>query len=163
MSVRFFLVVFSLFISGSVVAADTKIGFVNAAKLMDAIPQSEKALQALEKEFSPKDREIRQLRASLREMEADLDKNGLVMSKADAEKKQQEITTSRRKIKRLQQEYREDLNLRRNEELAKLERVVTEAIIEVAESEGYDLIVQQAIFASKSINITEKVLKKLSE
>ncbi len=163
MSVRFILVVFSLVISGSVFAAGTKIGFVDAVKLIEAAPQGEKSLQGLEKEFSPRDREIRQLRANLREMEADLDKNGLVMSQADVDKKQLEITAQRRKIKRLQQEFKDDYNLRRNEELAKLQQIVTEAIIEIAESEGYDLIVQQAVFASKGINITEKVLTKLGK
>ena len=151
----------SLLASSTVYAQSPKIGFVDAVKLVETAPQGEKALLALEKEFSPRDREIRELRATLRKMEADLDKNALVMKQDDIDKRQLEIQASSRKLKRLQQEFNEDYNIRRNEELKKLQRIVTEAIIEIAESEGYDLIVQQAVFASETVNITEKVLKKL--
>ena len=147
--------------AGSAYAQSPKIGFVDAVKLVETAPQGEKSLQGLEKEFSPRDREIRELRAELRQIEADLDKNALVMKQGDIDKRQLDIQAARRKLKRLQQEFKEDYNIRRNEELKKLQRIVTEAIIEIAESEGYDLIVQQAVFASESVNITEKVLEKL--
>ncbi len=142
-------------------AAEPKIGFVDAVKLIESAPQGEQSLQKLEDEFSPRDREIRQLRAELRDAEAELDKNAPVMKQSDIDQAQLEIAALRRKIKRLQQEFKDDYNLRRNEELAKLQQIVTEAIIEIAESEGFDLIVQQAVYASKSINLTEKVLNKL--
>ncbi|GJL82019.1 MAG: outer membrane protein chaperone [marine bacterium B5-7] len=144
-------------------AAEPKIGFVDAVKLIESAPQGEESLKQLEEEFSPRDREIRQLRAELRDAEADLDKNAPVMKQPDIDKMQLEIAALRRKIKRLQQEFKDDYNLRRNEELAKLQQIVTEAIIEIAESEGYDLIVQQAVFASKNINLTERVLQKLAK
>ena len=147
--------------AGSAFAQSPKIGFVDAVKLVETAPQGEKSLQGLEKEFSPRDREIRELRAELRQIEADLDKNALVMKQVDIDKRQLDVQTARRKLKRLQQEFKEDYNIRRNEELKKLQRIVTEAIIEIAESEGYDLIIQQAVFASESVNITEKVLEKL--
>ncbi len=146
---------------GHAVAQEPKIGFVDAVKLIESAPQGEQSLKKLEEEFSPRDREIRQLRAELRDAEADLDKNAPVMKQADIDQAQLEITTLRRRINRLQQEFKDDYNLRRNEELAKLQQIVTEAIIEIAESEGFDLIVQQAVYASKEINLTDKVLEKL--
>ncbi len=161
MKARVLLTLASMMLSGAVAAADLKIGFVDAVRLIESAPQGEESLQMLEQEFSPRDREIRQLRAELRDMEAELDKNALVMKQADVDQMQLELGALRRKIKRLQQEFKDDYNLRRNEELAKLQQIVTEAIIEIAESEGYDLIVQQAVFASKAINITEQVLEKL--
>lgn len=157
-------VLFFLALAGFSVAAageGPKIGFVDAVKLIESAPQGEQALKKLEEEFSPRDREIRQLRAELRDAEENLDKNAPVMKQADVDQAQLEIAALRRKIERLQQAFKDDYNLRRNEELSKLQQIVTEAIIQIAESEGYDLIVQQAVFASKTINLTEKVLEKL--
>lgn len=159
-------VLFFLALAGfsvAVAAEGPKIGFVDAVKLIESAPQGEQALKKLEEEFSPRDREIRQLRAELRDAEENLDKNAPVMKQADVDQAQLEIAALRRKIERLQQAFKDDYNLRRNEELSKLQQIVTEAIIQIAESEGYDLIVQQAVFASKTINLTEKVLEKLGK
>ena len=163
MRVRLLVFLMGLVFCGQVLAQGPKIGFVDAVRLIELAPQGEQSLKMLEQEFSPRDREIRQLRAELREVEGDLDKNSPVMKQSDIDQAQLEITALRRKIKRLQQEFKDDYNLRRNEELAKLQQIVTEAIIEIAESEGFDLIVQQAVFASKNINLTEKVLEKLGK
>ncbi|KAA3622638.1 MAG: OmpH family outer membrane protein [Proteobacteria bacterium] len=163
MSLRILVILALTAFSGQVSAQSPKIGFVDAVKLIESAPQGEESLKKLEEEFSPRDREIRQLRAELRDAEENLDKNAPVMKQADVDQAQLEITALRRKIKRLQQEFKDDYNLRRNEELAKLQQIVTEAIIEIAENEGYDLIVQQAVFASKNINLTEKVLEKLRD
>ena len=160
---RKFLLALPLFFVASVSAEGLKVGFVDAVKLIEEAPQGEQSLKNLEKEFSPRDREIRQLRDQLRSQESELEKNSLVMKASDLENLQQSIRTLRKKVKRIQSEFKEDYNLRRNEELQKLQEIVTNAIIEIAESEGYDLIVQQAVFASKTINITEKVLKKLGK
>jgi outer membrane protein len=147
--------------SCQVFAQQPRIGFVDAVKLIESAPQGEESLKKLEEEFSPRDREIRQLRAELRDVEAELDKNAPVMKQADIDQAQLEVATLRRQIKRLQQEFKDDYNLRRNEELARLQQIVTEAIISIAEEENFDLIVQQAVYASKSINLTDKVLEKL--
>lgn len=163
MRMRLLLALALTLFATSVYAQELKIGFVDAVRLIEEAPQGERSLANLEKEFSPRDREIRQLRDDLRQNESDLEKNSLVMKPADLDRLQDTIKTQRRKLKRIQAEFKEDYNLRRNEELQKLQQIVTEAIIEIAESEGYDLIVQQAVFASKNINITEKVLKKLGK
>ncbi|MFT5111673.1 MAG: outer membrane protein [Parasphingorhabdus sp.] len=160
---RILLTLSLVFAMATVSAEELKIGFVDAVKLIEEAPQGERSLADLEKEFSPRDREIRQLRDQLRKEEADLEKNSLVMKQSDAQRLQESIKTKRRTLKRTQAEFKEDYNLRRNAELQKLQEIVTEAIIEIAESEGYDLIVQQAVFANKTINITEKVLKKLGK
>lgn len=160
--VRWVLMLVGTLAAAPALAEGPKIGFVDAVKLIESAPQGEESLKKLEQEFSPRDREIRQLRAELRDAEAELDKNAPVMKQADIDQAQLEIAALSRRIKRLQQEFKDDYNLRRNEELARLQQIVTEAIIEIAESEGYDLIVQQAVYASSGINLTEKVLEKLS-
>lgn len=163
MSLRATFLLGLMVLSGQALGEGPRIGFVDAVKLIESAPQGEQSLRQLEEEFSPRDREIRELRAELRDVEADLDKNAPVMKQADIDQSQLEIAALRRKIKRLQQEFKDDYNLRRNEELAKLQQVVTDAIIEIAEAEGYDLIVQQAVYASKTINLTERVLESLRQ
>ena len=94
-------------------------------------------------------------------MERDLEKNRLVMQIADTQKKQREIDALKRKLKREQEEAREDYNLRRNEELGRLQRLVRETIVEIAKEDGFDLIVEQAVYVSGRINLTERVLERL--
>ena len=101
------------------------------------------------------------IREKILAMESDLEKNRLVMQNADIQKKQREIHTLNRKLKREQAEAREDYNLRRNEELGKLQRLVRETIVEIAKEDGFDLIVEQAVFVSERINLTERVLERL--
>jgi len=129
--------------------------------LLELSPQGEKALRLLEQEFGPRDKVLINLREKIRDMERDLEKNRLVMQIADTQKKQREIDALKRKLKREQEEAREDYNLRRNEELGRLQRLVRETIVEIAKEDGFDLIVEQAVYVSGRINLTERVLERL--
>jgi outer membrane protein len=142
-------------------AQDVKIGFVDPVRLLELSPQGEKALRLLEQEFGPRDKVLINLREKILDMERDLEKNRLVMQIADAQKKQREIDALKRKLKREQEEAREDYNLRRNEELGRLQRLVRETIVEIAKEDGFDLIVEQAVYVSGRINLTERVLERL--
>jgi len=152
--------------SGAVVEAQNieggvKIGYVDAVQLIEKAPQGEKALQNLEAEFGPRDEELKALRDKIRAMEEDLDKNSLVMDESDRREKETFLRDSQRQLKRSRDEFREDYNVRRNEELADLQKVVTQAIVEIAKSEGYHLIVQESVYAAPEINLTDRVLEKL--
>ncbi len=152
----------SLFLFVSTVAAqEAKIGYVDANKILEEAPQSKAAIQALEDEFRPRETELRALRDRITQAESELDKNSLVMSEEDREQRGRELIDMRRKLKREQEEMREDYNLRRNQELGKLQQVVSNRIIEIAKEDGFDIIFQQAVWASKRIDITDKVLEKL--
>ena len=140
-----------------------KIGFVNPVKLLELSPQGENALRALEEEFRPRDQELIDLREKVLALEVDLDKNRLVLQASEIKKRQQAIDSIRRKIKRDQQEAREDYNSRRNEELAKLQRLVREMIVTIANEEGFDLIVEQAVYVNNRIDLTERVLQRLQQ
>ncbi len=142
-------------------AQDVKIGFVDPVRLLELSPQGEKALRLLEQEFGPRDKVLINLREKILDMERDLEKNRLVMQIADVQKKQREIDALKRKLKREQEEAREDYNLRRNEELGRLQRLVRETIVEIAKEDGFDLIVEQAVYVSGRINLTERVLERL--
>ena len=140
-----------------------KIGFVNPVKLLELSPQGEKALRSLEDEFQPRDQELIDLREKVLRLEVDLDKNRLVLQASEIKTRQRAIDNIRRKIKRDQQEAREDYNIRRNEELAKLQRLVREMIVRIANEEGFDLIVEQAVYVDNRIDLTERVLQRLRE
>ena len=140
-----------------------KIGFVNPVKLLELSPQGENALRSLEEEFRPRDDELIELREKVLALEVNLDKNRLVLQASEIKRKQRAIDTIRRKIKRDQQEAREDYNIRRNEELAKLQRLVREMIVTIANEEGFDLIVEQAVYVNNRIDLTERVLQRLQE
>ena len=140
-----------------------KIGFVNPVKLLELSPQGERALRLLEEEFRPRDQELIDLREKVLVLEDELDKNRLVLQASDIKKKKRAIDSIKRKLKRDQQEAREDYNIRRNEELAKLQRLVREMIVTIANEEGFDLIVEQAVYVNNRIDLTERVLQRLLE
>lgn len=145
-------------------AAELKIGYVNALKVIEEAPQGEKALKRLEGEFGPRDKELVTLQNKIKALEEDLEKNSLVLKESDRREKERDILNLKRELKRATREFREDYNLRRNEELVALEKIVRQAIVELAKQERFDLIVHEGtIYASDKIDITDKILKKLGK
>ena len=149
-------------LAGSAYAADVKIGFIDADRINRESVPAERASKKLEKEFAPREADLRKLENQIKTLQGQLEKDGLTMSESDRRAKETELGRQSREFQRLQREFREDLNLRRNEELAALFERANRVIKQVAESEKYDLIVQEAVYRSPRIDITEKVLKALS-
>lgn len=146
-------------------AAELKIGFVNAAKILDRAPQAELARSRLEQEFAPRDKKLVEKQKSIRTKEENLAREDRILSDSERRRLERDILLEKRELKRDQDEFREDFNIRRNEELSKLQRQVFEAIVSLAKEEGFDLIVNDGavIYASDQVDITDKVLKRLSE
>ena len=144
-------------------AESQKIGFVNAVSVLDRAPQAALALAGREKEFKPRDNELLELRDQIRVREAALEKNSLVMAASEIQIRQREINGLQRRLKRLKEEAREDYNFRRNEELAKLQRLVREVIIDIASEGGYVIVLEQAVYVDKSIDLTDKVLERMKQ
>ena len=141
----------------------TRIGFVDPVLLIEQAPQGAKALESLEDEFRTRDEELKNLHDRVQAMEADLEKNILVMDATDAQTRQREIENLKRRLARSQQEAREDYNLRRNEELAKLQTLVRQVIVDLARDRGFDLVVEQAVYVSDAVDITDQVLEVLEK
>jgi outer membrane protein len=159
---RLVLPLVALLISGYADAVELKIGYVNAAKVIDQAPQGEVALKKLEAEFGARDKELVATQNKIKQIEGDLEKNALVMKESDRRIKERDLLLLKRDLKRATQEFREDYNQRRNEELAVLQKIVYKAIVEIAKQEKYDLIMHEgAVYASDKIDITDKVLKTL--
>jgi len=155
----------SLFLTSSwAVAQQTaRIGFVDPVRLIEQAPQGAQALKKLEDEFRSRDDELKDLHNRIQEMEADLEKNILVMDATTAQTRQRDIENQKRRLARSQQEAREDYNLRRNEELARLQTLVREVIVDLARDKNFDLVVEQAVYVSDAVDITEQVLERLAQ
>lgn len=151
------------FAASPAIAEGIKIGYVNAVKVLEQAPQGEVALKKLQAEFGPRDKKLVSMQENIKKMEEELEKNALIMKEPERRTQERELLVLKRDLRRATQEFREDWNMRRNEELASLRKIIKKAIIELAKQEKYDLIVHEGtIYASSAIDITDKVLKKLT-
>ncbi|MFA6015066.1 MAG: OmpH family outer membrane protein [Gallionellaceae bacterium] len=142
-------------------AADFRVGIVDTQRLLRESAPAVKAEKKIEKEFATRDQEIKQLMKQVKDLQAELDKDG---GKADAEHraKERELANQNVTLQRTLREFREDLNLRKNEELAQVLGLADKAIQAIAETEKFDLILQEAVYRNPEIDITEKVLEYLA-
>ena len=144
-------------------AADIKIGFVDVERIRRESVPAERASKQLEKEFAPRAQELQRREAEIKSTQSGLERDAMTMSESDRRAREQELARLSIDFQRLQREYREDLNLRRNQELASLFERADRVIKKIANAEKYDLILQEAVYRSPRIDITDKVLKALAE
>ncbi len=144
-------------------AADLKVGYVNTQRLFRDAPAAAKAAKKLEQEFSRRDQELQNLSKRLQTMQENLEKNALTMSESERRDKEREFSDLSRDFQRKQREFREDLNLRQNEEHAAVIDKANQAIKVIAENEKFDLILQDVVWVSPKLDITDKVIKMLGE
>lgn len=143
-------------------ANDLKIGVVNASRILDQSPQKDAALKRLESEFSSRSKSLEAKSRQLRAAQEKLQKDAAILSAEERDAQERKIISEQRDLKRLQEEYSEDLSIRRNEELRKLEEEIAETIVSIAKAENYDLVLYQGvIYASDKADLTSKVLEKL--
>jgi outer membrane protein len=147
---------------GSGLAADS-VAFVNINRVMEQSPQAEASLSALEEEFAPRDAELVAERDALRRLQQRLERDTDIMGSEERLDLEREFRTRSREFKRAQDMFQEDLNVRRNDELARLQRLVHNVILEIAREQGVDLVVTErtVLFASDRIDITDGVLEEL--
>ena len=151
-------------VTGTAAAADYKIGFVNTERLFREAAPAKRAQAKIEKEFATRDAEIQKLAKQVRDVQASLDRDGPTMSDAERRNKERDLANQSRDLQRMQREFREDLNLRRNEELAGIQERANKVIQQMAEAEKFDLILQDpVVYASQRIDITDKVIKALAD
>jgi outer membrane protein len=142
------------------VAQEVKIGVVNVPVLLDRAPQTKAVMDALQEEFAPRQREFIAKQKELEELSAKVQKDVAVMGETERRNAEKELRDLQRDVARLQQEFREDLELRQNEELGNLQRSLLKEVQDYAQAEGYDLIVGDGVlFASTAVNITEEILR----
>ena len=161
-SLKYSIIVLLISVSNIVNAADINIGFVDIARVLKQAPQAEAARKKLETEFAPRDKKLIEMRKQLKNMEDEMIKDSSVMSDLIRKRKERDIISMKRDIKRTREEFNEDLNLRRNEELTKLQKMVYDVIVALAKDEKFDVILgDNIVFASKRIDVTGNVLERL--
>lgn len=139
-----------------------RIAAVNSDRILRESAPAKAAQTKLEAEFAKRDKDLQDMAARLKSLSDSLDKNGQAMSAADRAQKQRDLSQLDTDFQRKQREFREDLNQRRNEELAAVLDKANKVIKQIAEQQNYDLIVQEAVYVSPRIDITDKVLKALA-
>lgn len=156
----------SIIASGSLpraTAAELKIGVVNQERLLRESAPAKRSQGRLDKEFATRRAELDKMQKQGRDLEVVLQKEGVTMPEADRVAKERQIAQLTRDFQRMQREIREDRTLRQNEELASIQELAQKAISEIAEKEKFDLILQDAVFVSPRIDITDKVIKALAD
>jgi outer membrane protein len=141
--------------------AQAKIGVVNVARLLQEAPQAQAASAALENEFAARRRDLEGQQRDLKAKEDKLQKDGATMAEADRRNQEKALRDGQRELARKQNEFLEDLNVRRNEALGQLQRAVLQEVQTYAKAAGLDLVVADALYASPSVDVTSQVLSAL--
>jgi outer membrane protein len=151
-----------LLVVANVSYAELKIGFVNIPAVLEKAPQAEKAKKRLEQKFSPRDKQLVAQQKEIQTMEDKLTKDAAVMSESEKSNLEKDLMNKKRDAKRSQQEFSEDFNTSRNEELGKLQKHIIEAIREIAKDQNFDLLLTEGvIYANDKIDVTAQVQQKL--
>lgn len=147
-----------------VYAEDYKLGAVNAIRVLEESPQAEQARTTIEKEFSPRDKQLVATQKDLKALEDKLNKDSAIMSESERSRLERDIINKKRDLKRDQDEFREDFNLRRNEEFAKIQKDVLDAIQKVAKDNNYDVVLSDGVlYASPKVDISNLVIEYLKK
>lgn len=142
--------------------AEIRIGFVDIPYLIDKAPQALEAEERLEAEFTPRQQEIEAQRGQLAELHSRLESGALELSEAERAQLDREYRALERRIKRDEQDFREELNIQKNNEFKKVRILVLEAIAKFGEANQYDLVISDGVlYANQSIDVTEKILGQL--
>lgn len=153
-----------LALTANIHAAELKVGYVQVDKILQEAPQTAESGKKLEREFSPRSQELDRTQKQIRDIEAALDKEGVTLSETERRNKERDASNLKIEFQRKQRELREDINLRKNEELSSLQDRINKAVQTVSETDGYDLVVYGGVaYASKKIDVTDKVLKLLGK
>jgi outer membrane protein len=155
-------VVLSVSAASFVYANDLRIGVVDTERILRESVPAVQAEKKIEKEFESRDQEMKKVAKQVKEIQGYFEKEGMTLLDAEHRSKERELANLNVTLQRMQREFREDLNLRKNEELALVLARANKAIKAIAESEKYDLVLQESVYRNPKIDITDKVLQYLS-
>ena len=143
-------------------AEELKIGYVNSDRVLrDAVP-AKAAQSKLEGEFGKREKDLADLANKLKAASDKLEKDAPTLPEAERTRRQRDLVDQDREFQRRRREFQEDLNQRKNEELASVVERANKVIKQIFETEKYDLILQEAVFAGPKVDITDKVIKALN-
>jgi outer membrane protein len=141
--------------------ATLKIGFVNTEKVFRDSQLAIRAQKKLEKEFQSREQDIQKLVKQARDLQSFMEKEGMTLSETERSKREKDLANISRELQHNQRAFREDLNQRKNEEFAQVQERARKAIMDIAEKEKFDLILENVVYASPKVDVTDRVLKSL--
>ncbi len=161
-SIPFLALAFSGLMVSQQANAEIKVGYVDFQKLMSEAPQVKSAMQSLQNEFGPRQRELVAMQNDLKSRDEKLAKEGAIMAEADRAKAEKALRDEQREFSRKGGEYQDDINTRKNEEIGKVQRYLLEEIRTYSAAQGFDLVLGEGVFYSKTqLDITAQVLELL--
>ncbi len=143
-------------------AQDLKIGYVNSERVLREATPAKAAQAKLEAEFAKREKDLNDMAGRLKAAADKLEKDAPTLGESEKGRRQRELVDTDRDLQRKRREFQEDLNQRRNEELASVVERANRVIRQIFESEKYDLILQEVVFAGPRVDITDKVIKLLN-
>ena len=145
--------------------AELKVGYIQLDKLLQDAPQTQESNRKLDREFNPRTQELEKISKQIHDMETAFDRDALTASDTDKRNRQRDIQTLKIELQRKQRTLREDINLRRNEELANVQERIIKAVQQVADTENFDLVLHSGgvVYFSKRVDLTDRVLKILGK
>lgn len=151
-----------LLIAAPAAQAETRIAVVDTIKLMSKASIAKAAQKQIETDFGPREKKLVAFKKKIHSLEEKLTRDGAIMSEGEGKKLEREIISKRREFKRLNDEFQEDLNIRKNEILSSLQTQINDALKALAKEKKFDIILgPDVLFASPSVDITDQVLEKL--
>jgi outer membrane protein len=165
MNKRFIGILFSIILLLPMsVLAEIKIGYVVVEKVLKEAPQTTVSNKKLEKEFKSRTDGLQKKVKAIQKQDKDYKKNSVTMSESERQKAQKKMQNAKIDIQRIERELREDIDIRRREEIGKLQQQINKSIEDLAKKEKYDLILYQGVaYASKGIDITNDLIKSLGK
>ena len=148
--------------AGAAQAQELKIGYVNSERVLREATPAKAALARMESDFSKRDKDLNDQASKLKVAADKLEKDAPALPESERNRRQRDLVEQDRDLQRKRREFQEDLNQRRNEETAGIVERANKVIKGIFESEKYDLILQDVVFASGRVDITEKVIKALN-
>ncbi len=142
-------------------SAEIKIGVVNFQKLMEESPQVKTAMQSLQNEFGPRQRELVTMQNDLKSRQEKLEKEAALMAEADRVKAEKTLRDEQREFSRKGGEFQDDLSTRKNEEIGKVQRYLVEEVRTYAVAQGFDLVLAESLYSKPALDITAQILEVL--
>ena len=140
-----------------------KIGFVNTARVLKEAPQARRVEERLKAEFEPREAQLKQKRQDILTLEDQLKSDSTLIANA-RRKLNRKIRLKVSQLKFLEQEFREDQNLRRNEEIRELQHVISNVLKIQGDNEEFDLILTEGVsYVSDRIDITARTIEMLKQ
>ena len=162
---KLYILIITLLFSSVLFAQEQKIGLVSFNVLMQSSPQFREVMESLQGEFQPRQRELQAKQQELQELAEKVQKDAAVMGATERTNAERELRDLQRDVNRLGSELQEDINLRQNEEIAKLQRSLLEVVNGFAQNNGFDMVFAAdaggVLYGSQSVNITTPIAELL--